>query len=419
MLAAVVICFILIKNKKSFGDVAVRGLQDPMMAILIIAFMLAGILSKLLRASGLVSSLVWLSSAMNLDPSFIPVIAFMVCVLISTSCGTSSGSIVAVLPIMLPIGIELGCDASLVTGAVISGALFGDNLAPISDTTIASALTQESKISEVVRTRLPYSLIAGTISAILFIIVGKITVNTSVTSTITQEANPLALILLVVPIIMVIMMMKGWDLGGTLIICDVLAMVIILIFGLLTPSEVFGGDGPLIGGIYGMMDIIIFSIFIFIVIQTIRESGALEELGVSLLKRCKNIRSVELIIMAASALGTTVTAGSSTGILFAGPIANDIRKEFNIAGTRSANLLDAIACATCGFVPICTPYLLSLSIGAEIAGIPGDFSYISIVKYAFHPIFLVLVFLASTITGIGREYEWQRERKSIPVKDTN
>ena len=158
-----------------------------------------------------------------------------------------------------------------------------------------------------------------------------------------------------------------------------------------------------------MLDVIVFCFFLFMVIQTIRESGALQDLAVSLTKHCKSARSVELIILLSSVFGTIVTAGSSTGILFAGPIANDIRKPFKIAGTRTANILDAIACATCGFCPICTPYLLSLSMGPEIAGIPDDYSYASIIKWVFHPIFLVLVFLLSILTGKGRQYEETEE----------
>ena len=149
-------------------------------------------------------------------------VSFIICALISTACGTSSGAIVAVLPVMLPIGIDLGCDASLVCGAVISGALFGDNLAPISDTTIASALTQESKINDVVRSRLPYSLIAGGISAVLFIIFGKLTADVGSTVISADGSTVRALVLLIVPVIMIVLMKKGWDLAGTLIICDTL-----------------------------------------------------------------------------------------------------------------------------------------------------------------------------------------------------
>ena len=154
-----------------------------------------------------------------------------------------------------------------------------------------------------------------------------------------------------------------------------------------------------------MMDMIVFCILFFIIIESLKESGALDSISNGLLKLCKGIRSVQFIIMIASVFGTIVTAGSSTGITFVGPMANKIAKKFGIAGTRSANLLDTTACATCGFVPFCTPYLLSLSMGAEVTGIPDDFSFLSIVKYAFHPLFLMIVFIISILTGKGKILE--------------
>ena len=92
-------------------------------------------------------------------------------------------------------------------------ALFGDNLAPISDTTIASALTQESKINDVVRSRLPYSLIAGGISAVLFIIFGKLTADVGSTVISADGSTVRALVLLIVPVIMIVLMKKGLGSG--------------------------------------------------------------------------------------------------------------------------------------------------------------------------------------------------------------
>jgi len=407
-LGTILVAFFFAKDKKTFGDTAIAGLQDSMLAILIIAFILAGILSKLLRLSGLIEGLVYLSSVANLNPGFIPAVGFIICCLISTSCGTSSGSIVAVLPVMLPIGVELGCDPSLVCGAVISGALFGDNLAPISDTTIASALTQESTISDVVRTRLPYSLIAGGISLVLFIVIG-LTTSTSDLSHIEADGSTVkALVLLVVPLLMIFLMKKGWDLVGTLLICDTLAIVINLVLGLISPAQMVGGDGPIVAGINGMIDMIVFCMFFFIVIQVMKENGVLDAISAIMVKCCKGVRSVQFAAMISSAFGTIITGGSSTGITLIGPVANKVGKKFNIAGPRMANLLDATACATCGFVPFCTPYLLSLSIGAETAGIPDDFGYLSILKFAFHPIMLIVVFAVSIIAGKGKIYADQK-----------
>ncbi len=394
-LGAILLTFILVKNKKDFGDICIGGLKDEMLAIMIIAFLLAGILSKLLRYSGLVEALVHLASIFNLPPGVIPAIAFLICALISTSTGTASGSIVAVFPVMMPIGVELGCDASLIAGAVISGAIFGDNLAPISDTTIASALTQEEEIGNVVRTRMPYSLIAGSISFVLFLIFGFMTADTGVTSIETEGTNMAALVLLLVPVIMIIMMKKGWDLAGTLFICDALAILINIALGLISPAEMIDGDGPIVAGINGMIDMIIFCMFFFILIESMRKNGALDSLASTLMRRCKSVRSVQVIIVLASAFGTIATGGSSTGITFVGPMANQVAKNFKLKGTRVANLLDSTACATCAFVPFCTPYLLTLSLAVDVAGIPDDYSYLSILKYVFHPILLVVLFVGS------------------------
>lgn len=394
-LGAVLITFFMAKDKKAFGSVCIGGLKDDMLAILILAFLLAGILSKLLRLSGLVEALVHLASLFDMPPGIIPAIAFLVCALISTSTGTSSGAIVAVFPVMMPIGLELGCDASLVAGAIISGALFGDNLAPISDTTIASALTQEQTISDVVRTRLPYALTAGGISLALFLIFGFRTADSGVANVETDGSTMPALILLIVPVIMIVMMKKGWDLAGTLLICDTLAIIINAGLGLISPAQMVSGEGPIVTGINGMVDMIIFCMFFFILIESMRRSGALDDLADTLMHYCKGTRSVQIVIMLSSVFGTIATAGSSTGITFAGPMANKIAGKFNLKGTRVANLLDSTACATCGFVPFCTPYLLTLSLAADVAGIPDDYSYLSILKYAFHPIFLMILFTGS------------------------
>ncbi|EKC57687.1 Na+/H+ antiporter NhaC, partial [human gut metagenome] len=136
------------------------GLKNDTLCVIIFAFLLAGILSQELRQSGLIQGLTWLVMKLGLSAGFLPLVAFLVCLLISTACGTSNGAIVAVLPVLLPVAASVGANPSVVVGAIVSGAIFGDNLAPISDTTIASALTQDAEVRDVVRTRLPYSLIA-------------------------------------------------------------------------------------------------------------------------------------------------------------------------------------------------------------------------------------------------------------------
>ena len=152
-------------------------------------------------------------------------------------------------------------------GAIVSGAIFGDNLAPISDTTIASALTQDAEVRDVVRTRLPYSLIAGVISAVLFIIVG-IKTSTSVTlPDVIDPAYAKTLVMLVIPVIMIILMLRGWNLISTLIVCDLVGFVLCLVFGFLDVPTLFSATGPIGAGLTGMLNVICFSFFMFALLE--------------------------------------------------------------------------------------------------------------------------------------------------------
>ena len=156
---AISVGFLLCKDKKQFGKITLKGLQNPMLGTILMAYLMAGMLAQLLRQSGLITALIWGISKLGMNAGWIPLIGFIACLLISTSCGTSTGSVAAVAPVLLPLAFSLNIDMGLMCGAIISGAVFGDNLAPISDTTISSSLTQEADVSQVVRTRFPYAAI--------------------------------------------------------------------------------------------------------------------------------------------------------------------------------------------------------------------------------------------------------------------
>lgn len=113
---AVIAGFFLTKDKKNFGKVAISGLTNSMLAIIIIAFLSAGVLGQLLRQSGLIEALVHTAGSVNFDAGFLPLISFVICAIISTSCGTSSGSITAMAPVMLPLAVGMGCSPGLVCG---------------------------------------------------------------------------------------------------------------------------------------------------------------------------------------------------------------------------------------------------------------------------------------------------------------
>lgn len=409
---ALVIGFLLAKDKKNYGNLVLNGLHNKMLNTIFMAYIMAGLLAQLLRQSGLIDSLIWATSVINLDTGFVPVIAFVVTMLISTSCGTSSGSVAAVAPVLLPVAAGLNINIGLMCGAIISGAIFGDNLAPISDTTISSAMTQEADLGKVVRTRFPYAALSALFSMILFAVIGLQMTSSNADAVI--KANPKhiqALFLLVIPFIMVFMMKKGWDLISTLLVCDTIGIILDLAMGCIAPAVMFSRKGPIIAGLSGMLILVLYVMLLFMVLEILRASGAFERLGESLMKMCKNARSGEFVIFLAASIGSVITGGSGIAILFFGPMVRQITKNFKIDRCRGANILDGVACGATGLMPHGNPVMLSLGVAMTLKGLPEAFSFLDIMKYNFHCWGLLLIFMISIVTGIGRKFENEEEIK--------
>ena len=390
--AGLCVAFLLAKNKKEFEQAVVDGLKNDTLCVIIFAFLLAGILSQELRQSGLIQGLTWLVMKLGLSAGFLPLVAFFVCLLISTACGTSNGAIVAVLPVLLPVAASVG-------------AIFGDNLAPISDTTIASALTQDAEVRDVVRTRLPYSLIAGVISAVLFIIVG-IKTSTSVTlPDVIDPAYAKTLVMLVIPVIMIILMLRGWNLISTLIVCDLVGFVLCLVFGFLDVPTLFSATGPIGAGLTGMLNVICFSFFMFALLEMLKRSGVFDMLLEKLNNASKTSRQAELVTILLSVIGSVAIGAASISILFVGPVVRKLLQTHNIERTRGSNLMDGIATGLAGIVPYNPVGLNAVSLAIASGVVSESFSFLDYVPYNFHSWLLILLFLLSAITGIGRHFE--------------
>ena len=133
----------------------------------------------MIKASGISSGFVWLATELNLSGGAYVAVAFLVVCVIAMAAGSSIGTMFTVFPILYPAGVAVGAQPVLLAGALLSGALFGDNLAPISDTTVISASSQRyrrrkglAEVGGVVRARAPYALSAALVAAVLFYLAG-------------------------------------------------------------------------------------------------------------------------------------------------------------------------------------------------------------------------------------------------------
>ena len=226
----------------------------------------------------------------------------------------------------------LGANEMMMAGSIVSGAIFGDNLAPISDTTIASASTQQFKngkpadIGGVVSSRIKYSAVAGLITIVIFAIFG----GTYQGGSIDAAANPVSLVMLVPVVLMLTVSTKTRNIYQGILVGLVTGTIVGLIAGLFTPAQVFSNDatnnaaiGFLIDGINNILPTCALVISVFGIMGILSDAGMLNLIAEKILnsKMAGTAKGAELVCMMGIAFTTILLGGvTSASILTFGPI---------------------------------------------------------------------------------------------------
>ena len=149
--AAIIVGVLFAKDGKAYGEAIVYGLSKPMFGVIVLAVILAAVSGKLIAGSGLIQTLAYYVINAGFSGRMFVAALFIITCILAFSTGTSVGSYFVVIPILYPVGILAGIAPEYLIGAIVSGAAFGDNLGPISDTTIASSGTQKAELGRVVK----------------------------------------------------------------------------------------------------------------------------------------------------------------------------------------------------------------------------------------------------------------------------
>lgn len=406
-LLGLMLSFILCKDKKRFNDIVVSGIANPMYATMLVAWYLAGITAQLLADGGLVNGLLWAAGKLNVGAHFIPVITFLICAVLSTCTGTLGGTVATVTPVMFPLAIQLGCSPILMAGAILGGSAFGDNLAPVSDTTIASAVTQGAELKDVVKSRLPYSLIAGAISVVLYTILGFTTASSAPAAIELDPNVAKSLLLLISPAVLIFVMVRGASLVSALLTCNIITVIISLAAGLISFDQLVNSNGVIVNGMLSMTSLTLFAMFIFALIQVMTESGIYDKLINSLNSKIKTPRGAELACIFMTIVGSMMTSSQTATIVLVGSPTKSLLERFNVVATRGSNLLDCFATGGGSLIPWNLGTLMVFSYCFSTAGdllSATDVRLAMIPLFNFHCIGLCLLFFLSCLTGIGRKY---------------
>lgn len=371
-------------RKRSFSEkmeAVTHSMGDSNVMIMCLVFVMAGGFSGAVQAAGGVDSTVNFSLSI-LPPSVAVAGLFIIGCFISTAMGTSVGTIAALAPIAVGISDKTGIAGALCIGAVVSGAMFGDNLSMISDTTIAATRTQGCEMKDKFRENFKIVLPAAVISLVLFLILAS---GGDYTFTGDRSYN----LFKILPYLVVLI---GALLGMNVFVVLALGIVLSLVVGVATGAfawtDMFrvvfeGPDGA--GGIKNMYDITVISIVVAGIIGLVKANGGIDFILNGIKKRVKTPKGAQLGIAALSSLVDISTANNTVAIVMAGPIAKDISNEFSISPKRTAAILDIFTSVWQGIIPYGAQILYACA-GAAAVGM--TLSPVELFPYLFYPILM-------------------------------
>lgn len=368
--------------KKNFNEKLnsfAKGSGDVNILIMILIFLLAGAFSELSKSIGSLSSTV--NFAMTyVSPQFIVAGIFLISCFISVSLGTSVGTIVALAPLAVGFERYIPGITAIALAAVVGGAMFGDNLSFISDTTIAATRTQNVAMSDKFKTNFRIVFPVAILVFILYYFQG---------STFTENVGDLTVkeyeLIKVLPYIIVfILALCGlhviWTLG--------IGIVATLAIGLFTESiTVLDSLQSVNAGFAGMFELSLLCLIIGGVVGIIRYNGGIDFLLNSVLKNIKSKRGAEFGIVSLTALVNFALANNTITIVIVGPLAKEISDKFDLSPKRVASLLDTMSCFIQGIIPYGAQILAALataSLVLEEASKPA-ISPIELISYLYYP----------------------------------
>ncbi|MDR7869543.1 MAG: Na+/H+ antiporter NhaC family protein [Tissierellaceae bacterium] len=350
-MVAIIFAFLFFKGTMDEKfDAFIKGCGDDNIIIMCIIYILAGAFSSVSGAMGGVDSTVNFALSI-IPPQYITAGIFIISCFISISTGTSVGTIVAVGPIAVGLAEKGGLNFPMVIAALIGGAMFGDNLSVISDTTIAATRTQNCEMRDKFRMNIMMALPAAALTVILLLIFGK-PVNVVEADTYTYS------IIKMLPYILV------------LVTALVGVNVFVVLVGGIIASGVIGivyGDFGLLQlgqltyqGFIGMFEIFILSILIGGLANMVNKAGGIQWLLTKIRGMIKGRKSAEIGIAALVSLTDAATANNTVAIIIDGPIAKEICNEYKVDPRRSASLLDSFSCIMQGLIPYGAQMLIAV-----------------------------------------------------------
>ena len=373
MFIAVIAAFCMGREKldEKFSIFAKGAANENVLTMLMI-YILAGAFSTVAKTMGGVDATV------NLGLSIIPVQlltagVFVISAFLGTATGTSVGTITALVPIAVGLASESGLSVPMMLGACAGGAMFGDNLSMISDTTIAATKTQGVELKDKFRVNFYIALPAAVITIIVLLVFGR-------PDTAAVMGERTFEIIKVLPYVLVLVLaIIGINVFLTLTIGIVAAGVIGMIGGELT---VFTYAQAIWNGFTGMSEVFFLALFCGGISELIAHNGGIVWLIEKLRGMMHGGKSAQVGTAALVSLADCATANNTVAIILCGNVAKDISREYKVDPRKTASLLDVFSCVFQGIIPYGAQLLMAASLTTTTYNIA--ISPVEIVPYMWY-----------------------------------
>jgi len=359
-----------------------KGVGDKNIITMVLIFLLAGMFVGVVGRSSAESVAYFVLSF--LPAQFSVLVLFVVSAFVSLAMGTSVGTITLLVPIAVALSASSGFAAPICIGSVVGGAMFGDNLSFISDTTIAACNGQGCAMKDKFRENFGIALPAALAS---LVIIALLTVGADVGEPVIGEYN----LVQIVPYLLVLLGgIVGINVFVVLIIGIVSGSVIMLATGATPATELLSGMGS---GVSGMFETSMVAILVSAICALINEFGGFEAL-LQLIKKVFRGKKGGMLGMGLLVGAMDIaTANNTVAIVMANPIAREMSQTYEISPRKAASILDTFSCIFQGVIPYGAQMLVAVSVATELGCAVSAFEVIPNLIYPFMLLLSSLIFI--------------------------
>lgn len=352
VLLGIITAFLMFKlSSEEKIQTLIKGCGDSKIMTMCLIYLLAGAFATVTKTMGGVDSVVNFG-IQNINSAYFPLGIFLIAAFLSTATGTSVGAIVALGPIAISLADKSGSSLPLIGGALLGGAMLGDNLSLISDTTIAATQSLGCRMKDKFKVNLFIALPAAVFTVVVLLVFGY-----GATEVILEQES-YKLITITPYLLVIILALLGINVFSTLVIGIITAGIIGFYqgdFTLLTFSQ------SIYKGFTSMTDIFLLSMLTGGLAAMVDRAGGITFILHQIKKRIKTNRSAQMGIGMLVGFVNIAIANNTVSIVVTGGIAKEISDQYQLSAKKTATILDIFSCIFQGLLPYGAQVLLILS----------------------------------------------------------